>query len=354
MEAAFTKTHLVSGGCGFVGRNMVKRLLSTTEDRILIIDNLSTGLSPLLWLNLPLNKTIGNLQLYGDDARILFLNLDFIDYIRSELQDQSWFYKQYGIDIKNFSDVFHFAAIVGGRAIIEGDPIKVAMDLSIDSHFFYWVSIVKPGRVLYPSSSAAYPTIKQMEGNAMQLTEDDVDFSNILEPDMTYGWAKITGEYLARTISKNTGIHIACIRPFSGYGEDQDLTYPIPAIVNRIVLKEDPVEVWGSGLQGRDFVHIDDVIDCLLLALDRISDGTAVNIGSGRLTTFLEIIEILLHISGHKAPIKKLMDKPVGVHSRYANINKAKVLLGWEPKVDLESGLTRVYNHIHDLTQIPH
>ena len=63
--------------------------------------------------------------------------------------------------IEKFSDVFHFAAIVGGRAKIDGDPIMVALDLAIDAEFFYWISRHKPERVLYPSSSAAYPINKQ-------------------------------------------------------------------------------------------------------------------------------------------------------------------------------------------------
>ena len=122
-----------------------------------------------------------------------------------------------------------FAAIVGGRAKIDGDPMMVALDLSIDAEFFYWVTRHKPARVLYPSSSAAYPVSKQTEDNTIQLAEHDIDFNNMGQPDMTYGWTKLTGEYLAHIAAKHYGIKITCIRPFSGYGEDQDLTYPIPS-----------------------------------------------------------------------------------------------------------------------------
>lgn len=165
--------------------------------------------------------------------------------------------------------------------MIDGDPMKVALDLSIDAEFFHWVSKSKPLRVLYPSSSAAYPISKQTESNAIQLSESDIDFSNMGEPDMTYGWTKLTGEFFAKIAATHYGVKVTCIRPFSGYGADQDYSYPIPAIARRAVHKESPFEVWGTGLQGRDFVYIDDVIDCTLLAMNKIDHGTAINIGMG-------------------------------------------------------------------------
>ena len=82
--------------------------------------------------------------------------------------------------------------------------------------------------MLYPSSSAAYPIDLQTDEAAIALKETDIDFAKNGEPDMTYGLVKIDWEYLAKIAAKHYGVHITCIRPFSGYGEDQDLTYPIP------------------------------------------------------------------------------------------------------------------------------
>ncbi|HCD53272.1 MAG TPA: epimerase, partial [Balneolaceae bacterium] len=237
-----------------------------------------------------------------------------------------------------------FAAIVGGRATIDGDPMKVALDLAIDATFFKWICEHKPKRVLYPSSSAAYPTDLQTESDAIALSESDINFKKMGQPDMTYGWTKLTGEYLASIAAEYYGISVTCIRPFSGYGEDQDLSYPVPAIARRAALKEDPFEVWGSGKQGRDFVHIDDVIDCSLLAMDHIKDGTAINIGSGRLTSFLDLIKVFGSFAGYEPTIKPLLDKPVGVHSRYANMDFVTEKLGWKPKISLEEGMRRVYD----------
>ncbi len=337
------KIHLVSGGCGFVGRNMVKRLYKTTNDKILFIDNLLVGTHPSTWLSAPKVRDNKDMEIFGEDERLLFLKEDFRELLRNMLANDRFVQEKYGIEFDKFADVFHFAAIVGGRATIDGDPMMVAMDLAIDAEFFYWATRHKPARVLYPSSSAAYPVDLQAEGNAIALSETDINFKKMGEPDMTYGWSKLTGEYLAHIAAKYYDLSITCIRPFSGYGEDQDLTYPIPAIAARVARRENPVEVWGTGLQGRDFVHIDDVLDCIFVAMDKITDGTAINIGMGRLTTFIEIIETLCKIAGYKPEIKRLLDKPVGVFSRYSNMDHVNNELGWKATISMEEGMRRVY-----------
>ena len=340
------KTNLVTGGCGFVGKNMVWRLLKTTNDRIIMIDNLSVGSHPDQWIGINKTKEYDNVVIYSDNnsERVYFIKEDARETFRSLRLDNNYFRDKFLIDYKKLDDVFHFAAIVGGRAKIDGDPMMVALDLAIDAEFFYWICNNKPNRVLYPSSSAAYPIDLQTDEAAIALKETDIDFAKMGEPDMTYGWSKLTGEYLAKIAAKHYGVHITCIRPFSGYGEDQDLTYPIPAIARRAALKEDPFEVWGTGNQGRDFVHIDDVIDCILLAMDNIDDGTAINIGMGRLTSFREIIDVFCQFANYSPKIKTLLDKPVGVHSRYCNMDFVKQKIGWQAKISLEEGLKRVYD----------
>lgn len=338
------KFHLVSGACGFVGRNMVKRLLATTNDKVVIVDNLSVGTHPSTWLENFSSVFIKDLEVIGKDERLYFWKGDFRKLLHNLTDTPDYLQKEYGLQFDKFSDVFHFAAIVGGRAMIEGHPMIVALDLAIDAEFFYWVCEHKPARVMYPSSSAAYPISLQSTTNAIALSESDIDFKkNLGTPDMTYGWSKLTGEFLAQIAAKHYGVSVACIRPFSGYGEDQDLTYPVPAIAARAAKREDPFEVWGSGKQGRDFVHIDDVIDCIMLAMDNIHDGTAINIGSGKLTSFLELIEVFSKIAGYTPTIKPLLDKPVGVHSRYANMDHVNNTFGWKPKISIEEGMRRVY-----------
>lgn len=336
--------HLVSGGCGFVGRNMVKRLLKTTSDRVFVVDDLSIGTHPTEWLPGFSSKKREDLELIGDDERLLFWKGDFRDFLFYFRENPRFLQEKYQLEFNSFSDVYHFAAIVGGRSKIEGDPMMVALDLSIDAEFFYWVTRHKPERVLYPSSSAAYPVNLQTDEAAISLKESDIDFEgNLGTPDMTYGWSKLTGEFLAQIAARNYGVSIVCIRPFSGYGEDQDLSYPVPAIAARAARREDPFEVWGTGKQGRDFVHIEDVLDFIQILMDNVSDGSAYNIGSGRLLSFIEIIEVFCKIVGYQPEIKQLLDKPVGVHSRYANMDLVTEKFGWKPKITVEEGMRRVY-----------
>ncbi len=338
------KVHLVSGGCGFVGRNMVKRLYNTTKDNILFIDDLSVGTDPSEWLDQPMVEDHKGIKVYGTDTRLYFLKSDFRDVVHALARDPEYIKKTYGLDFVDFGDIYHYAAIVGGRAKIDGDPMMVALDLSIDAEFFYYITRHKPERVLYPSSSAAYPVNLQTESGAIALTESDIDFNNMGQPDMTYGWSKLTGEYLAKIAAQYYDVNITCIRPFSGYGEDQDLTYPIPSLAKRAALKENPFEVWGTGHQGRDFVHIDDVIDCIQLAMNHIHDGTAINIGMGKLTSFMDIIKVMTGFAGYNPEIKQLLDKPVGVHSRYCDMTFVENTIGWKAKISVEEGMKRVYD----------
>jgi nucleoside-diphosphate-sugar epimerase len=243
-----------------------------------------------------------------------------------------------------FAAVIHLAAVVGGRMKIDGDPLSVATDLAIDAEFFNWAISARPERILYASSSAAYPVQLQTADDNIALREDMIDFAsgNLGAPDMTYGWSKLTGEYLSRIAAERYGLSVACVRPFSGYGEDQDESYPIPAIAARAARHEDPLTVWGSGQQGRDFVHIDDCVDVMLLALEMIHDGNAINIGSGRLTTFLEVARLFADLAGYQPVITPLIDKPVGVQARYADTTRQQELLNWSPGISMTEGFTRV------------
>src|SRR5258706_9897327 len=283
------KPYLVTGGCGFVGRNLIKDLLGKGSD-VWTIDNLFTGKIPDIWLPKEYKKEIltnGVILYKNKKSKLFFIKDDVIDIFSKEMNGNSI--------LPNFSDVFHLASIVGGREMIDNHPLLVSKDLAIDSYFFLWVSQFpkKIQRVLYASSSAAYPISLQNGKKGLSLRESDLDFvSNLGIPDMTYGWGKLTGEDLRRIAFTKYGIHVACVRPFSGYGEDQEEVYPVPAIAKRVARRDDPLIVWGDGLQGRDFIHISDCINAFYIALDNIHDGSAVNIASGKLTTFLEVLDI--------------------------------------------------------------
>lgn len=238
---------------------------------------------------------------------------------------------------ERFDLVVHLAAVVGGRATIEGAPLSVAVDLAIDADLFGWAIRTRPGRVVYYSSSAAYPTRWQRASTKMRLHEALIDLDRIGTPDLTYGWSKLTGEMLAGH-ARAAGVPVTVVRPFSGYGPDQDLDYPFPSFIRRAYNREDPFEVWGSGEQVRDWVHIDDVVELTLAMVERGIDGP-LNIGTGRPTTFLELAEIVAYRAGYEPKILPLSDKPSGVAYRVADTTLLERSL-WLPRIRLEDGVS--------------
>lgn len=315
------KTALVTGGCGFVGRNFCKRLVDDGY-KVLCVDNLisSSSLHPDNWPE--------HLK-----CNVHFINIDCLE-----------FFKDASYHSTHFKLILHLAAIVEGRVMIETNPIAVAHDLSIDAQFFEWVVTLqsKPGKVIYFSSSAAYPIKHQVQSifRRRKLKESMIGFEkNIGMPDMTYGFAKLTGEYLAKLAYEKYGVNIVCYRPFSGYGPDQHETYPFPAILQRVLNKETPIDIWSNSV--RDFVHINDVVDCVMDTMHMIDNGSSLNIGTGKATTFKELAELMCNITNHKTSINILNDKPKGVFYRVSNNTNLK-LRGWKRKLTLEQGIKQV------------
>jgi nucleoside-diphosphate-sugar epimerase len=257
-----------------------------------------------------------------------------------------------GIDIKESNDcrdffktntdyydlIIHLAAIVGGRQTIEGNPLSVATDLAIDSDMIQWALRTKPGRVVYFSSSAAYPIKLQTGGlQRIYLDESMINLNDLEMPDLTYGWAKLTGEYCLQFL-ESEGIKVNVFRPFSGYGTDQDLDYPFPSYIKRARDMMNPFEIWGDGTQVRDFIHMQDIIDAVDEAIKQDIRG-AVNLGSGKATTFNELQEMVCGIKGYVPEIKHIVDAPKGV--MYRVCNPAKMLSFYKPKIDIYHGITK-------------
>lgn len=237
-----------------------------------------------------------------------------------------------------FDLAVHCAAIVGGRASIDGSPLGVATNMALDSWYMRWLVKARVPRAVYFSSSAAYPVYLQEKGpTTWRLQEDDIAREHLELPDATYGWAKLTGERLAR-YAEAEGCRILVPRPFSGYGEDQDQAYPFPAFAARARRREDPFTIWGDGSSARDWVHIDDVVGAVLALLDADVTGP-VNIGTGRATSFDELARLMTAAAGYKPELRYEATAPQGVHTRVCD---PSLLQQWfEPKVSLEEGVRR-------------
>lgn len=321
---------LITGGMGFIGRAFAKRLLDDGHT-VAIVDNMYSGVELYDWMFKPngwsdKTRSVPNLQLMIGDCRSFFA---------SAVPGSLW-------SASRFDLIIHCAAIVGGRIKIEDDPLEVATDLSIDSEFFRWVTKAKPmPKVVYFSSSAVYPLELQTREKHVILSEAYVNFntSRWSKPDMTYGFAKFAGEYLAKFAHDKYGLDVAVYRPFGGYGEDQDpKTYPFPAIVKRVVDGDNPVMVWGSGDQKRDWIHVDDIVECVLQTYDKL-DGKALNLGRGIPTSFFSLVEQVAAAARVEVSIRNDPLKPEGVFSRVADIYQMSQL--YQCRITLTEGIQR-------------
>lgn len=261
---------LVTGSAGFIGRHMAARLEADGYDVIRV--------------DLREDITQPGLR-YRDDIRRWWV--DEGEFVEVDL-------------------VVHCAAVVGGRTMIDGARLLLAAeDLSIDAELFRWLLARKtPPRTVYYSSAAAYP-VRLQDWGAMwhsggkdlvrTLAERQINLGKPELPDATYGWVKLTGERMAAEANL-MGIPVHVFRPFSGYGTDQDDTYPFPAIMQRIREHRDPITIWGDPDSTRDWIHVDDVIDGTLAWVG--SERTEpVNLCTGVDTSFTGLVKLAAQVA---------------------------------------------------------
>ena len=232
--------------------------------------------------------------------------------------------------------LIHAAAVVGGRQSIDGDPLGIAQNMGIDHAALSWA--VRTGTpVLYFSSSAAYPVGLQ-NGRGRPLHELDLHpEGTVAHPDQTYGWSKVTGEVMVNA-ARAAGATVSVVRPFSGYGTDQDTDYPFPSFLARAVAREDPFTIWGNGEQARDFIHVDDIYAACMAI---VGSGTTdpINLCTGIGTTFNELAAMVTREAGYSPTIAHDLDKPIGV--RYRIGDPTRMRRYWEPRVTLLDGIRR-------------
>jgi len=260
-------------------------------------------------------------------------NLTLIDIV--EGRDARDFFRH---NDSHFDLVVHLAAVVGGRVLIEGNPLALAVDLSIDAEMASWALRTKPSQMIYFSSSAAYPVELQDGKQKRWLSESDIDLQKIESPDLSYGWAKLTGEMLCDYL-RQQDLTVLVVRPFSGYAADQSLDYPFPSLIQRAHQWQDPFVVWGSIHTVRDWVHIDDIVEAsLLFARHRLS--VTVNLCTGVATSFGNLAQMMANQAGYSPVISALQDAPKGVAYRVGNPTLMHNL-GYIPKISIEEGVSR-------------
>jgi UDP-glucose 4-epimerase len=239
--------------------------------------------------------------------------------------------------------VFHLAASHGGRGYIETHPVECTNNMLLDHTVFAASSGAK--KIVFASSACVYPTnLQSDESSRLLLKESDANFD---EPgkafaDGEYGWAKLMGELQLRAFCKQFGLSGVACRIFTAYGERENESHAVIALIAKAAAGMDPFPIWGDGLQTRNFTYVKDTVTGMALAGAILEGFEAVNVGTDSHHTILELIrEIFLSTKWEPREIEKQQDKPVGVKSRAADVTKCREQLGWVPSFGLREGVCR-------------
>lgn len=242
----------------------------------------------------------------------------------------AWFRQDPGT---RFDAVVHCAAVVGGRKVIDWTPIEHAANLVIDAELFRWAVRSRPGRVVYFSSSCAYPVAAGQPGRLLAETDIDLDTPGL--PDGLYGWAKLTGERLAVT-ARDAGVPVTVARPFSVYGPGMKPGFAVTGFAAQAMSRADPLVIWGDDSQIRDYVHVSDVAAAVLAAIREGVDGP-VNIGTGVPTLLRDLARVITRQASYAPGIKTDTALPAGVPSLVADT--ARLRSFYRPQVPLADGI---------------
>lgn len=315
----FTRlTCLVTGGAGFIGSHLARKLL-LLGNRVIVADNLSSGK----------RQNIADM-VYRADFKFLAEDLR----VWSNFQDAA----------ENVDAIFHLAANMGGIGWISNIGAEIMHDnLLMNINFLEACRKYDVEHALYSSSACIYPAYKQSSAEVVPLKESDAVPA---EPDQFYGWEKLATEKMCEAYNKDYGLKVRVLRyhnifgPYSSYGVKGKA--PMMLIYKAINHPNPPFEIWGDGLQTRSFCYIDDAIEGTLLRM-RSDYLEPLNIGSDRLVTINELARIVIAVSGKDITPLYDLEKPQGVRGRNADLTLAKETLGWEPKITLEEGIKRTY-----------
>ncbi len=321
---------LVTGGCGMIGSNLVKRLVTEGHD-VTVIDNLWRG--RLEYLDGPDGRPV-------IDTATRFHNID--------LSKEN---PQVHEIVSSNEYVIHLADIVAGIDYVFGNQGELFRQNNlINTNLFHAVRKAGKERIkglIYVGTACSYPLTRQNSLDVVPLREDEL-FPAL--PESAYGWSKLMGQLEIGYIEKETGIPCCTLQFHNVYGSPCDFgarSQVIPALIRKAInYPAEEFNVWGSGKQGRAFIHVDDVVDALVLALEKGWGHGWIQIGPSVCTSIAEIAETVVRISGKDITPFYDTSKPEGDKARSADYSKAREILGWEPKVSLEDGLRRQYEWI--------
>jgi len=310
---------LVTGGAGFIGSFLVEDLANRGAD-VVVADNFSRG---------------------GPD-RIAHLE-DEIELLPTDLTTHKGCVEATdGVD-----DVFHLAASVGGIHYIKRENVGgLTPSVLMNQHMLEAAETNGVDRFLFASSACLY---RQQHDDLNRFSEDQAIPA---DPHSTYGWAKVLGEVACDAYHTDTELDTGAVRIFNCYGPreslDPESSHVIPSMCRKVIEANDgdSIEMFGDGSQERGFIHVTDLVEGMLRAIDRKTDGEPINLGNGEeVVSINELAETIIDISGKDLDIEHDLSKPTGTDKYAADTTKMEAELDWKPSVTLEEGVREVYEY---------
>ena len=305
------KKVLVTGATGFVGVNLINRLLSLGA----LIRATIYRKEPIIW----------------DGG---------IDYVKCDLTRMEDCCRV----VEGIDYVFHCAASSSGAAIIENTPlVHVTPNIVMNSQLLEAAYFAKTKKFLWISSSTGYPPTG---GKAVK--EEEMMNGEPYEKYFFVGWMKRYTEVLCRMYSEKLKNPMTTIvlRPTNIYGEYDDFEFEtshvFAALIRRVVERQSPIEVWGTGDDVRDLIYVGDFIDAMLLGMEKIDRYCTFNIGLGKGYSIKEILKMMLEVDGYRdAKIVFDSSKPTMIPIRLVDTTKAETILGFRASTGLKKGIEK-------------
>jgi nucleoside-diphosphate-sugar epimerase len=305
---------VVTGGASFIGSHLVDALRENHD--ILILDNLSSG-------------SLDNLK----HAKYNLIHIDLRTVPPIELAAY----------LHNAEIVFHLAADHGGRGYVETQQVACSNNFAIDNNVFQACVLARVPKIIYASSGCMYPM--SLQQNVDRITYlDETHGLPPYDPDGLYGLAKVAGEQTLMYMFNEYGIESTACRFFTVYGPRAKENHAIMSFIARVFIKQDPIIVWGDGLQIRNWTHVSTIVDGMLLATE-LSGFNTLNLGTMQRITVheavlrtIELANELYYNNSYHPRIEYDKTKPVGPLARIANNQLYKDLGGTEP-ITFMSGL---------------
>jgi GDP-L-fucose synthase len=302
---------LVTGGSGFIGVNLIKRLLS---------------------LGCRVRATL--------HKRPAVIQDDAIEYVRADLT----LMEDCERVVDGVDHVFMCAANTSGAAVIATTPlVHITPNIVMNAQMLETAYFAKVKKFLFISSSAAYPPTGDRpvrEGEMFQGDPYEIYYS--------VGWMKRYSEILCSIYAQKikNPMPTVVVRPSNIYGPyakfDFETAHMQHALIRRVVERHNPIEVWGTGNDVRDLIYIDDFLDGMLLAFEKAEDYLAVNIASGQGYSVKQVLQTILEVDGYSdANVHFNPAKPTTIPIRLIDTSFAKKTLGFQPQISLREGLRR-------------